>query len=195
MFDPVFLSDPSFKSTFALKQSCRSSLPLQLLFWPNFMFPYENLGFGWSKLGLKKFVKLHCSSHVSSLCAPCCDRPRVGPSQRSTAERARAYPVLVPSPFSPRLRPLPQAHAEQAEQSPLPAAVPTIPRRPAPFSHAPEQIRLASNLLRPISSSIEPLPGRIGLRRRGRHCRSSPELRPLRRSPTSGSSSPKSSPR
>jgi len=51
MFDPIFLNDPNLKSTFAQKQSCRASLPLQLLFWPNFKLLYENLSFGWSNLG------------------------------------------------------------------------------------------------------------------------------------------------
>ena len=43
------LLDPSLKSIFAQNESCRSSFPLQLLFWPNFMFPYQILSFGWSK--------------------------------------------------------------------------------------------------------------------------------------------------
>ena len=56
VFEHIFLSNPSSKSTFVQQQSCGSSLPLQLLFWPNFMFLYENLSFEWSKLS-KKSVK------------------------------------------------------------------------------------------------------------------------------------------
>ena len=44
-----FLPNPQPESTFAQNQSCRSSLPLQLLFWPNFKFLCEVLSFGRSK--------------------------------------------------------------------------------------------------------------------------------------------------
>ena len=40
-FDHVFLSNPRIKLTFVQYQSCRSFLPLQLLFWPNFKIQYE----------------------------------------------------------------------------------------------------------------------------------------------------------
>src|SRR6185312_13768413 len=50
VFDYVFLLDPSSKSIFAQKQSCRPSLPLQLLFWPNFKLLCENYSFGRSKI-------------------------------------------------------------------------------------------------------------------------------------------------
>ena len=49
MFDPILLDDPNIKLTFAQKQSCRSSLLLQLLFWPNFKL-CENFSFGPSKI-------------------------------------------------------------------------------------------------------------------------------------------------
>ena len=49
VFDRVFVSDPSFILTFAQKQSCRFSRPLQLLFWPNFMFQCKIWSFGRSK--------------------------------------------------------------------------------------------------------------------------------------------------
>ena len=51
VFGHIFLLDPSLKSTFAPNQSCRPSLPLQLLFWPNFKLQYEILSFSRSKLG------------------------------------------------------------------------------------------------------------------------------------------------
>ena len=41
VFDLVFLANPSLNSTFAQNKSCRSYLPLQLLFWSNFKFLYE----------------------------------------------------------------------------------------------------------------------------------------------------------
>ena len=53
MFDRVFVPDPSFNSTFAQKQSCRISRPLQLLFWPNFKFLYQISSFGRSKSAQK----------------------------------------------------------------------------------------------------------------------------------------------
>ena len=40
-FDLIFLLNPSFESTCAQNKSCRPSIPLQLLFWPNFGFQYE----------------------------------------------------------------------------------------------------------------------------------------------------------
>ena len=66
MFDRVFLPDPGLKSTFAQNKSCRPSIPLQLLFWPNFKFLYESLSFGWSNASKNrsKFVEPHCSSPV-----------------------------------------------------------------------------------------------------------------------------------
>ena len=51
VFDRVFLPNQSLKSTFAQNKSCRSSLPLQLLFWPNFKFQYEIWSFGRSNFG------------------------------------------------------------------------------------------------------------------------------------------------
>jgi hypothetical protein len=50
MFDPILLDDPNIKLTFAQKQSCRSSLLLQLLFWPNFKLLCENFSFAGSKI-------------------------------------------------------------------------------------------------------------------------------------------------
>jgi len=57
-FDLVFLLNPSFESIFAQKQSCRPSIPLQLLFWPNFMFPYEVWSFGWSNFAQNHFKRI-----------------------------------------------------------------------------------------------------------------------------------------
>src|SRR6185436_14280129 len=53
MFDLIFLPNPSSKSTFAQNKSCRFSLPLQLLFWPNFKFLYEVLSFNLSNASQK----------------------------------------------------------------------------------------------------------------------------------------------
>ena len=67
MFDLVFLLDSSSKSTFAQNKSCRSSFALQLLFWPNFTFPYQILSFGQSKSGqtrVKLIQLVRCSSPV-----------------------------------------------------------------------------------------------------------------------------------
>jgi len=40
-FKHVFHPNPNSKSTFSQNQSCRFSLPLQFLFWPNFKFQYK----------------------------------------------------------------------------------------------------------------------------------------------------------
>src|SRR6185437_652631 len=65
MFDHVFVLDLSSKSTSAQNESCRSFNSLQLLFWPNFMFPYENLSFNWSNSG-----KNHLNEEtVSPMCS------------------------------------------------------------------------------------------------------------------------------
>ena len=106
MFIYIFLLDPSLKSTFAQKQSCRSSLPLQLLFWPNFKFLYEILSFIRSKSSPNQsngFTVPPCGVTVSPM--PIL-RPTTGddtrrPSRRTSAsERARSYPSPTPrSPF------------------------------------------------------------------------------------------------
>src|SRR6185312_9899289 len=45
VFVYVYLLNPSSKSTFVQNKSCKSSLPLQLLFWSNLKLLYENLSF------------------------------------------------------------------------------------------------------------------------------------------------------
>ena len=71
MFDRVFVSDPSFKSSCAQKQSCRFSSPLQLLFWPKFMFQCKIWSFGRSKS-----AKNHSKLVVVLPCCACARRSR-----------------------------------------------------------------------------------------------------------------------
>src|SRR6185503_6950018 len=70
VFDLVFVLDLSSKSTSAQNESCRSFNPLQLLFWPNFMFPYEIWSFNWSNSGKKNHLNeetvFHCVRHCDA---------------------------------------------------------------------------------------------------------------------------------
>ena len=84
MFDPVFLSDPSFKSTFAQNKSCRSYRTLQLLFWPNFKCPYEISSFGRSNASQFQSNEIT----VPSLFSPVHHRSR---RRRRHASRRRAH--------------------------------------------------------------------------------------------------------
>ena len=59
-FDRVFLHDSMLKSTFAQNKSSRSSLPLQLLFWPTFRSLYEILSFNRSKSSQILVKRVHC---------------------------------------------------------------------------------------------------------------------------------------
>ena len=72
MFDSIFLPNPSFKSTFAQNKSCRSSLPLQILFLLNFKFLYQSLSFGWSNTSKNqsKFIEFTVFPLYSPLCSP-----------------------------------------------------------------------------------------------------------------------------
>jgi len=97
VFDLVFVLDLSSKSTFAQNESCRSSFSLQLLFWPNFKFLYENLSFNWSNSGKNQLSEETVSSLCSSPAIPATvlvgAPPRVGRRRSSHA----ALRVLIRS--------------------------------------------------------------------------------------------------
>ena len=130
-FEYVFLHDPSFEATCAQNKSCRPSIPLQLLFWPNFMFQCKISSFGWSKSG-QKSVKMITVLHGSSLCLP---RPsqRRRPPRVAIAGEPRSphvpYPLVSSGGFSssslsPSSRPR-QAEPERAVI--VAVAAPTTP--------------------------------------------------------------------
>ena len=120
-----------------------------------------------------------CRDPASSPVTPC-----VAASAILALRAAHPYPEHEPHPFKPPLLPSP-ARVELVEQSSSPASIPAAPRHPAPISTRPEPLRLAPNLLHPPRARPCPHPGRIGLRRGGRHYRSAQGL-PRRRSPTCG---------
>jgi len=82
VFDRVFLPDPGLESTFAQNKSCRSSLPLQLLFWPNFKSLYQILRFGWSNAS-QKWSK----SNIVLPCAPLFSAPIPRPTAGDSTRR------------------------------------------------------------------------------------------------------------
>ena len=152
MFDLVFLLDPSFKSSFAQNESCRSSLPLQLLFWPNFKFLYQNLSFGGSNSS-----QIHSNVHCVLQCFYCdaqtpiprpatrrrrhasaiAPRPR-RPSAALILARAleASHPFPSPSPF------LALARSQDEQSSPsTPLVVPRHPLVAPPRSFAPRAAR------------------------------------------------------
>jgi hypothetical protein len=93
VFDRVFLSDLGLKSTFAQNESCRSSLPLQLLFWPNFKFLYQILRFGWSNVSQKTVKIKHCVSLYSTVLGA-----------HTATDRRRLHASAVGDPRTPRGR-------------------------------------------------------------------------------------------
>jgi hypothetical protein len=140
MFDHVFLLDPSLKSTFARKQSCRSSLSLQLLFWPNFKFLYQSLSFGWSnarKNRSKSSTVFSCAPLCSSDAhtVDCCHRRASSTRRacrRSLPSVRRSYPLPAPSlsishPFFFLLG----FTRSRARAKPTAGIAPAKPRRPA----------------------------------------------------------------
>jgi hypothetical protein len=145
VFDPVFVSNPIFKSTSAQNKSCRSYSSLQLLFWPNFMFQCKIWSFGRSKS-----AKNHSNSVtvpprlVSASPASTLESPRV--ALTNLAHRAHT-PILIHTEscsFSPSLS-LPRAHAEPSSSSvPSPAsplaklAAPSRFAAPRATQHRPE---------------------------------------------------------
>ena len=129
---PRFFPNPSFKSTFAQNESCRSSFPLQLLFWSNFKLPYKNLTFGRSTLGQNSFetslfLFLFSPEHAHTATGDAPATPRVS--------RPYPFPALL----------LPRARAESSPSSPAAerpcAGLPSPPRcdssRPRPPRFAP----------------------------------------------------------
>ena len=157
-FDHIFLLDPSHKSTFAQKQSCRSSLPLQLLFWPNFKFLYENFEFQLVKLEQKSFKRRNSASPVLDTVPPRRHTGVWSPASDATRRQSRpgaallladaleaSLPVSFPFCSSSRAR-----RAKQREQSssrwPFLAVPPRTLRarapqpHPAPLQHLPELV-------------------------------------------------------
>ena len=145
MFDPIFLIDQSLKSTFAQKQSCRFSLPLQLLFWPNFKFLYQILSFGRSNTGQnqsKCVTVCSCARHgvARHPCRrlwPSAPPPRVG-RWRSLHAALRVLicsrrPAVVP----PHPLLLPRARVAQSTSKPPPSLAPANSRRRSSFPRAP----------------------------------------------------------
>ena len=125
MFDPVFLSDSSFKSTFAQKQSCRSSLSLQLLFWPNFKLLYENLSFGRSRSEsvLPKTRRFRVCKPEVPVLRPKTRRFRFWKPEVSVLLCSAPIPATVP-PATPRVT---------APTSALPLKLSTTLHWPTPF--------------------------------------------------------------
>ena len=143
MFDYVFLPNPSLKSTFAQNESCRSSVPLQLLFWPNFKLLYKNLSFGWSNSNQFQSNELTVPPCTSTmLAATDCRRLHASRAPAILALRARGLSSRVPWRL---LVPIPFFLLERAEQtSRAVARPPTVPRRPARILRAPTSLALLS---------------------------------------------------
>ena len=168
-FDCLFVPDLSFKSIFAQNKSCRSFFPLQLLFWPNFELPYQNLRIGGSKPS--QIIQFrYCFALFSTVWAPT-PIPTCWPSTSSSTRR-RSRPgdprrpsavLIIASTLEPS-RPIPflsfflSARRDRAE---LAAARPPGPSSP-PLSNPsrPELRNLAPTLLHLSSTSAVPKPGR-----------------------------------
>ena len=193
MFALVFLPNPSFESIFAQKQICRSFLPLQLLFWPNFKFLYGILSFNWSMSG-QISVKTITVLHSSSLCR----RPYRDDRRRLHASHAPAIlAIRAASPLSARelwrllvLISSPSSRPRQAkpEHERAATAAGADSDHPSPSRLDPVRPNLhrrTPHPRRPSPSPITPLPCRIGLPDRGPPLPSAPELRPSRRRPLS----------
>ena len=171
MFDPVFLDDPNLKSTFAQNESCRSSLPPQLLFWPNFKFLYQILSSNRSKssqIGSKSCIVLPCASTVLAHTATGDRRRRRVPTRvahpgdprsPSAALSSRRHGnLLLPSIPSPSSR---SCCAElELDDAAHRAGQTSLPR----FDPSHSELRnLTPHPLRTSLSSAAPKPGRIGL--------------------------------
>ena len=178
VFDRVFLSNPSSKSTFAQNKSCRSYRPLQLLFWPNFMFQCKIWSFGWSKSAKSHSISVNWDSPVLLSSTPAND---VGVATRRTsanlAHRA-LVPVLIPSPRAvtvfPSLSPL--SHSTEPS-NPSPAA-----RRRKSCAGRPPPSRRHFLAPRPPSTFLA-LPSTHAVRSRARSSQSRPESVPAPRPP------------
>ena len=163
MFDLIFVLDPSSKSTSAQNESCRSSFSLQLLFWPNFKFLYENLSFNWSNSSKnhlnEETVHLLCSTLCRPDAIPASGRrratPRVGnraPTPLFTLHWPGSFRSVHPYPFPELLR---RARARVAAVRRAGHGSP--PRLDSPH---PELRNLAPTPLRSIPCLLESFPGR-----------------------------------
>jgi len=176
VFNLVFVLDPSSKSTSAQNESCRSSFSLQLLFWPNFKFLYENLSFNWSNSSKnhlnEETVHLLCSTLCRPDAIPASGRrrttPRVGnraPTPLFTLHWPGSFRSVHPYPFPELLR---RARARVAAVRRAGHGSP-----PRLDSLRPEPSSLAVHRLHSTPCPFEPNPGRIERFRRDRHCCSS----------------------
>ena len=179
-FDLVFLPNPSLKSTFVQNKSCRSSLPLQLLFWPNFKFLYQSLSFGRSNASKNrsKFIELHYFAPVLATVSPRRPCRRLWPSARlvhasavATIDR-RASPSLsslgAVSVFPP-LHPLPRAHAEPRRAELAAGVPPAKPATPASIQRALASVASPRSYAAPSRARSSSFPAVSALRRRGHH--------------------------
>ena len=167
-FEHVFLLNPSSESTFAQYQSCRSSCPLQLLFWPNFRFQYEIWSFGLSNFD-QKALKL---GTVPPLFLPRRRRAepaRPAPLKLSTAVAIAKSDFASPFPFLARA----EHAAELSSRRAAAGADSGHPSPPCLDSPRPESPDLTTHLLHPFPRADRPLfPAKSALHRRVRHCRS-----------------------
>ena len=176
MFVRVFLHEPSLISTFAQNKSCRSFLPLQLLFWPNFKLPCEFLSFNRSNASqnlVKWITMLHCFS-LGRRDAPTGDCRR----RRASSTRRRSRPELgVGSCLSPPgvqlCSPSPSSSCSSSRRAkPSRAAVARRAGHPSPPASI---LRAPTSLASPRTSSTHPrarlsrFPGRIEPATAGRH--------------------------
>ena len=192
MFDLVFVLDLSSKSISTQNESCRSFIPLQLLFWPKFMFPYEKLSFGWSKLGQNSLKPTVVSLFVT-VSAPIPRRPPATPRVARAGDphhprcvaliRSRALEASRPHLFSFLATSSSQARARASSDRRRRRFRPPSPSRLDPVRR--NLHRRTPHPRRPSPSPITPLPCRIGLPDHGPPLPSAPELRPSRRRPLS----------
>ena len=151
-----FSPDQSIKSTFTQNKSCRSSLPLQLLFWPNFKFLYEKLRSGWSNLGQNSFeasmfLFLFSPVHAHTKTGEVPATPRVSrcSDPRPTCVPLLSLPRAVPI-HSPLFSYLKLELSRARVAPPLSAPAPATPRHPASICCTP------TSLASPRSSSTHP---------------------------------------
>ena len=145
MFDCVFVPDPSSELTFAQNESCRSSFALQLLFWPNFKFLYQNLSFGRTNTGQnqsKCVTVCSCARHgvARRPCRrlwPSAPPPRVGRRRSSHTRGGVLSRSRRPSSVPPHPLLLPRARVAQSTSKPPPSLAPANSRRRSSFPRAP----------------------------------------------------------
>ena len=174
-FEHVFLPNSSSKSTFAQNKSCRSSLPLQLLFWPNFKFLYEKLRSGWSNLGQNSFetslfLFLFSLVHAHTATGDAPVAPRVGHrSKRRLASKLRRSPRRPRSgSFAPLLLPA-RARDEPSRAEPPSLAAPVTLRHPASILRAPTSLASPRTSFTHPRARLSRFPSRIEPATIGRH--------------------------